>query len=238
MKKRILFIHHSTGGYLLQYGDIRRKLYSQTDNIELWDHGYNLSPILPNLVAKYLPIFQTGLSDYKGNPTGKDFNLEISNKDVSYYLPIFSRNNPYLKEMLDFDGIIFKMCYPSTKIFSDMHLAQIKETYLEINKKLMNFKQTEFGIFTPPPLRLEMTTTESANRVVSLRKWMLQNLPCKNIKIFDFFGLIADLNTNSKYYGTLQREYCRPLWFDSHPNRKGNINASDKFVDFIRNLTI
>jgi hypothetical protein len=236
MKKRILFIHHSTGGYLLQQGNIRKKLYAKTNNIELWDHAYNLSPLFGNFIAKFFPTFQTGLSNSNGGTTGIDFNLNISNNDIGSYLPIFDSNNPYLNKILEFDGVIFKMCFPSTKIVSDTQLAEIKSTYLAITDNLKKHSKTKFGIFTPPPLRMELTSIESAKRAVNLSKWMLENLENQNVRVFDFFGLLADLKEDSKYFGTLKREYCRVLWLDSHPNRKANVDVADKFVNFFVDL--
>lgn len=120
MSKRIkvFFIHHSTGGLLIFFGRLRKLLKDKVSNVELWDYGYNLySP----KILSYLfgPItFKTGLSDANGKMTGKDFDINVSNNSPKEYAEIFSRkpNDYTLKNIISFDVVIFKNCFPTTKI--------------------------------------------------------------------------------------------------------------------------
>ena len=108
--KRILFIHHSTGGLLIHFGRVRQLLKQKLPDWEFWDHGYNLYPWLGNF--RFVPwfIFHTGLSDGNGRMKGKDFNIVISNNSPKEYADIFSRNptDSMLKQILEFDVVIFK----------------------------------------------------------------------------------------------------------------------------------
>lgn len=40
--KRILFIHHSTGGNLIKEGNLRDEIEKLDPAVQLWDHNYNL----------------------------------------------------------------------------------------------------------------------------------------------------------------------------------------------------
>ena len=94
MKKvRILFIHCSTGGLLIKFGNLRKLLKEKAPNIELWDHGYNLyqSKLLSEILGQI--TFRTGLSDGKGKMTGRDFQIFISNNSPKEYAEIFSRKS-------------------------------------------------------------------------------------------------------------------------------------------------
>jgi hypothetical protein len=223
---KVLFIHHSTGGLLPRFGRIRELLAKAAPNIEFWDHGYNLS---------CLPIlFRTGLSDAKGKMTGKDFHIVISNNSPREYADIFSRNSDdqTLSQILNFDVVIFKNCFPTSKIETTEKLEKYKAYYRKIFQAVGKYPST-FIAFTPPPLRREMTNaTESAN-ARALATWMENEgaRRAKNCFVFNFFDLLADKEGDNK--NMLKREYCSFIPFDSHPNIRANREAGKIFVGWL-----
>lgn len=228
LAQNILFIHHSTGGYLLQQGKVRELLLQKNKHLQLWDHGYNLDKDISRFPFLAQLTFKTGLSNPLGKMTGHDFNLNIYNNSPISYLKIFKRQcaDKTLISILKFDIIIFKNCYPTTKITSDKQLIKYQDYYKKIFANIIKHPKKLFIVFTPPPLRSEMSKPEYASRARELSKWMVDH-QSKNIKVFDFFDLLSD-DTN-----TLKRQYCRLLPFDSHPNKLANQTIAPIFVDFI-----
>lgn len=235
---KVLFIHHSTGGNLLYEGNLRKLLYEKKPSIELWDHGYNLYkiPIISNLLSKR--TFHTGLSDKDGRMTGKDFDITISNNSPKEYAEIFSRDqkDPTLSSILSFDVIIFKNCYPTSKIRTDAQLEEDKKYYSQIRGDLKKYSKKHFIFMTQPPLRAELTTKVQAARARQLANWLKSNLfSSTNIVVFDLFDLLADYEGTNQ--NMLKREYCRLIPIDSHPNIAANKTIAPLFADFISRLT-
>jgi hypothetical protein len=229
-KTRVLFIHHSTGGLLIFFGRLRKLLKEKNPDVEFWDHGYNLySP----KIFSYLfgPImFRTGLSDGNGRMTGKDFNIIISNNSPKEYSEIFSRDPDdfTLKNILSFDVVIFKNCFPTSKIETQEKLEKYKGYYSKIMKSISKYKN-KFIIFTPSPLRHEMTKPEWADSARSLANFI--NDEAKkylNISSFDFFNYLADKTGNNK--NMLKRKYCSFIPVDSHPNIRANREVGKIFI--------
>ncbi len=240
MTTKILFIHHSTGGLLIHQGKVREQLKEKAPEIEFWDHGYNLYKHFPQKLADLAAnklTFHTGLSDARGNQTGKDFNINLTNNNPGDFEAIFTAGSESgtelgntLKNILDFDVIAFKNCFPTTKIDSTSRLEKYIKNYIAMRESFKKYPQKLFIPFTPPPLRKSMTKPEYATRAQDFAKWLksedfLKNQ--KNIAVFDFFNLLADEG------GYLKPEYCNPLFFDSHPNKKANELNGKKFVQFL-----
>jgi hypothetical protein len=232
---KILFIHHSVGGNLINQGNLREEIRKLNPNIELWDHGYNLYPFL--LLSKILGhiTFRTGLSDRQGKMAGKDYKITLSNNSPKEYAEIFSRNpnNYTLQSILSYDIIAFKNCFPTTHITSDTQLQKDMEYYRSIRKSLCEYPTKKFIILTPPPVRKEVTTIENARRAKMLASWLISKDfldNSTNIYVFDFFTLLADQD------GMLKQEYTPLIPIDSHPNTKANKTIAPIFAKFISEL--
>lgn len=209
---------------MLQFGHIRELLRKKAPELELWDHGYNrglLGPI----------TFRTGLSDGRGRMTGRDFNIVISNNSPKEYAEIFSRNreDSTLKQILSFDIVIFKNCFPTSNITSEKQLSEYTFLYSQIFTSLEAFSNT-FIVFTQPPLRREMTSPVVAARARELATWM-SDREGKNISVFNFFDLLADSAGDNA--NMLRRKYCSIIPFDSHPNIRANREIGLVFVEAI-----
>ncbi len=226
MKKiKILFIHHSTGGLLLNQGNVRELLLEKAPHMKLWDHGYNLQKGWPSFMNRL--TYRTGLSDADGKMTGTDYDIFLSNNSPKEYDEIFSRDPDdfTLKSILNYNLIVFKNCFPTTKIVTNRMLNDHKKYYLNISRSLQKYPDKRFVIFSPPPLRSEATKPAYAKRARELAKWMKGTLTHQNIVVFDFFDLLANDDN------LLKREYCLPLFFDSHPNRRANREIGPKLVE-------
>ncbi|MFZ2152791.1 MAG: hypothetical protein WAV41_01905 [Microgenomates group bacterium] len=232
MSTNILFIHHSTGGYLLQQGKVRELLLQKNKHLQLWDHGYNLDKNLVKFPFLSYLTFKTGLSNPLGLMTGRDFNVNISNDSPEGYVKTFSQKptDSTLSQILKFDIIIFKNCYPTTKITSDEQLTKYQNYYQTIFKYLKKYPNKLFIVFTSPPLRSELTKPEYAIRARKLSDWVVAH-QSRNIKTFDFFDLLSDSSN------TLKRQYCRFLPFDSHPNKLANQTIAPILVNVLDSVS-
>lgn len=232
--KKILFIHHSTGGNLIKEGNLRSEIKKLDPTVEFWDHSYNLYKYFPSLLSNF--THHKGLSDSNGKITGIDYNIVLSNNSPKEYADIFSRdpNDPTLKSILDYDIIAFKNCYPTTRIATNEQHEEDVKYYKIIRDSLKKYPNKKFIILTPPPAREETTNTEQATRAKKLivflnSKEFIDN--SKNIYVFDFFTLLADEN------GYLKKEYSRiPPW-DSHPSKKANLTVAPIFAKYLMEIT-
>lgn len=239
---KVLFIHHSTGANLISQGKLRKLLRDLDPSIGFWDHSYNLFlPQIWQLTSKIIP-YHTGLTDNTGKITGDDYHLQIANTDPQGYKELFNQkitdppSNALSKIILNFDIIIFKSCFPVTKIESGAKLAHYKECYLSIRNRITNFSDKQFIIFTPPPLRREMTKNEYAQRARTFSEWLKSDNYLQgstNISAFDFFGILADADQSGPNQNMLRRKYAGLLPFDSHPNRLANREAAALFATFL-----
>ena len=231
MFKKILFIHHSTGGNLIKEGNLREEIRQLSPNVQFWDHSYNFLPILANFTHL------KGLSDNAGKISGTDYNIVVSNNSPKEYADIVSRdpNDPTLKQILNYDVIAFKNCYPTTRITSDQQLENDIKYYKIIRDNLKKYPSKQFVVLTPPPARKETTNLENSERAKKLVDWLnskefSQDIP--NIHVFDFYSLLADKD------GFLKKEYTRLLPWDSHPNKKANKIVAPIFANYLVNMSV
>lgn len=224
---KVLFIHHSTGANLIKEGQLRVLLNKLGSTIEFWDHSYNLYKYCSTILAKF--THHTGLSDLRGKLTGRDYNIVLSNNSPKEYSQIFSSNpkSSPLKEILTYDAIAFKNCYPTSKIISDKQLSEYKNYYLNIQKNLSKYKNNKFILVTFPPLRKNLTSKEYGARAKDLVEWLTSKeftKDTKNIFVFNLFSLLADKD------GFLKRRYERLIPIDSHPNSIANKEIAPIFA--------
>lgn len=232
--KKILFIHHSTGGNLIKEGNLRDEIKKLDPTTEFWDHSYNLYKYLPRLLSNF--THHKGLSDNTGKITGFDYNIVLSNNSPKEYADIFSRNSsdPTLKQILQYDIIAFKNCYPTTRIESDKQLEDDINYYKIIKDNLKNYPTKRFILLTPPPERKETTTFNNAVRAKKLINYLTSKEFIKdtpNFGIFDFYKLLANKD------GYLKKEYTRLIPNDSHPNKLANKTIAPIFAKCLVEVT-
>ncbi len=213
---RILFMHHSTGGNLIQQGHVREGLSAL--GYEFWDHGYN----------------EEGLCGPDGSPSGMDFAVPDDNTDPDGWAAIFAQpvTDPptnTLSYMLGYDVILFKSCFPTSDITDEEMLSNYERYYLAIRDVIDQHSDKLFVAFTPPPLVPGATSLENAARAKRWAAYLVSDEYGKghpNLAVFDFFSLLADGN------GYLRAEY-RSDESDSHPNDLANRTIGPVLVSFI-----
>ena len=214
---RIIFLHHSTGANLIEQGDVRRRL---TDlGYEFYDHGYN----------------DDGLVLADGTPSGRNFDVPGDNTDPDGFADIFTqplRDPPdnTFSQLMDYDVIAFKSCFPVSNIESDEQLAEYESHYLSIRSRMDEYPDKIFIVVTPPPETPADTDSQAAARARAFTDWLasaeyLGGHP--NVFTFNFFDLLADPSTNmlrADYQGDEN---------DAHPNELANRTIGPLFADFI-----
>lgn len=242
---RILFIHHSTGGDMIKYGRVRQLFRKVAPYIAFWDHGYD-----PDKIKGYLRItsrFQPhiyGLRDESGRILPKSFHIPNHNTDPDGLATLFSQQvtNPpenALSHILEFDVIIFKSCFPTTRIANDHQLKEYQLYYFTIRDTIDRYPNKLFISMTPPPLRASLTDRDKAMRARRFANWMKSESYLGNRKHFvtyDYFDALAT-PPSSKKPNVLRPQFCKSIWFDSHPNKLAHQTVAPKWVNFVADAT-
>ena len=231
-RPNILFIHHSVGQSLIRDGSVREILTEA--GFDFWDHGYNH------------PEF--GLRNEKGEPSGCYW---ITDNDTNPYglANLFGLDpdgkNAFNKILEKHDVIIFKSCFPASRIKEDSLIKDLvdpkrrsiynyKRHYLNIRSTAEKFPEKFFLIVTQPPLHPSATNKEEAKRARAFVEWLKSKdylNGYRNLFVFDYFSLLADPETSM-----LRSAYqIEPNGKNSHPNAVANMLIGPQFADFIIN---
>jgi hypothetical protein len=234
--KRVLFLHHSTG-MNIWYGDLDRKqrFYLRKKTC-----------MVPRLMKEYNDKTGRKISLKEMYfPSGKQYPWK--NYPYDYY-NIWVKNagvNPYMEEPTleiltkEYDIIIFKHCFPVSKISEDDQkpdinsdvktLANYKLQYLALRDKLKEFPQIRFLVWTGAALAEQETNEAEAMRMREFYNWVRDTwkLAGDNIDLFDF----REIETEGGLY--LKNEYAVDPIADSHPNMNISVKAAKIFVEKI-----
>jgi hypothetical protein len=207
---RILFVHHSVGRYLMRDGELRRRV-SRTQVIgrpvALWDHDYN----------------RRGLSDGEGNRLGRAFPLPDDDTDPLALLNLFLSEDSAARlarrQLLEFEVVTMKSCYPNSAIGSDAELARNRDTYFRLLAALAELPRNQFLLLTSPPLAPLRTGRKQSGRARQLASWLAHDVELPdNVAVFDLFDRLATPERAGAHGNRLRRQYRRRLPVDSHPN--------------------
>lgn len=230
---RILFLHHSTGGAIWQ-GTTNRYVQKITRKGD---------------VEKYIAKDNKANSrdymiDHQSFPKNEPYGWH--NYPYDYY-DIWVKNaggESYMEEptleMLteNWDVIIFKHCYPVGLILEDTgnpdinsderRLENYRLQYDALKKKMYEFENTKFILWTPAALVESQTTEEQALRTRAFYEWVLNEWDedGDNIYLWDFYKL----ETEGGLY--LKPEYAAGP-DDSHPNSTFSGSVAPLFGQFI-----
>ncbi|MBU0591532.1 MAG: hypothetical protein ABIJ10_05765, partial [Candidatus Micrarchaeota archaeon] len=213
----IIFMHHSVGADLIQYGGLRGGLNESGHSF--YDHDYNW----------------IGLTLADGSSAGMNFDVPGDNTDPDGYAAIFAQpahsspDNTF-SYMLQYDIIIFKSCFYASRILSDAQLDNYHTYYLSIRDVADTHPEKLFIIVTSPPNSPTDSDTggaPAANRARAFANWLksdeyLAGHP--NIVVFDLFDQLAD---GSNFLRAAYRSS------DSHPNVLADETVGPIFVSFI-----
>jgi hypothetical protein len=237
--KRIIFLHHSTGGNIWKGDESDSKLkLTPSSAVEKWFKEYNTTHGTNYMiVAKSFP---------KSDPYG------WKNYPYDYY-NIWVKNagtEPYMKEPTleiltkEYDLIIWKHCYPVGRILKDTgqpdvnsedkRVENYKVQYEALKSKMKEFPDTKFLVWTGAALLEENTTREMASRTKEFFDWVKETWddPGDNIHIWD----LLQLETEGGLF--MKKEFSVGPG-DNHPNKEFagwvHVNFCNRIVDVIEN---
>lgn len=243
MGPRIILLHHSTGE-VIWYGNtssmksIYLKLFRKESVTEHWFRKYNKENGTSYQISE--------LKFPKKEPYGwNNYPYDYYNIWVKH-----AGENPYMEEptleMLtrEYDVIIFKHCYPVSNMEEDTGKADIdsdKKTmenyvlqYNALKKKMHEFPETRFIVWTGAALVESWTTEENARRAREFFNWVRTEWDEQgdNIFLWDLYTL----ETEGGLY--LKPEYARTP-NNPHPHIRfaGKVNPlfCSRIVDVIEN---
>jgi len=231
--KKIIFLHHSTGKsiWLGKTNRYINKLTGKSDIVRYF-RQYNKKH------GEYYQIEECIFP--KKNPYGwKNYPYDYYNIWVKH-----SGENHYMEEPTleiltkKYDLIIFKHCYPVSKILADTgspdidsdvrRIENYKLQYNALKRKMHEFPETKFIIWTPAVLIKNQLKEEEAVRTFEFYKWMTEewNEEGDNIYIWDFYKY----ETEGGLY-LLDKYAAGPA--NSHPDREFAARISPLFCRFI-----
>lgn len=233
---KIIFLHHSTGK-CIWLGNTNKYLYKLTGK---------------SAVRDYFKLYN--------KKNGTDLHIEerafpakspYGWKNYPYdYYNIWVRNagdRPFMQEPTleiltrEYDVIIFKHCYPVSKIAADTGTPDInsdiktlenyKLQYLALKNKMHEFPNTKFIVWTPAVMIKSRLSEDEAKRTREFYKWMTGEWKEKgdNIYIWDFYKY----ETGGGLY--LLDKYAEGE-NNSHPGKMFAAHAAEHFCKFITDV--
>jgi hypothetical protein len=217
----IIFLHHSTG-LRIWSGDlskIQRKLGFFDGDVEKWFNKYKQKNSKNyNITEMNFPKKEP----YGWNNSPFDYyNIWVKNAGVNPY-----KEEPTLEILTKkYDVIIFKHCFPVSSIQADSvsidinsdikTLANYKLQYNALKKKLLEFPETKFIVWTPTALLESHTNKVVAERANEFSEWVKSVWDTKgdNIFLWDF----RELQVEGGLF--FKNEYAASP-SDSHPGRE------------------
>ncbi len=220
-KVKILFLHHSTGRIIWKGKDEKSTTVSKL---------FGEKKGVPEFIEKYNKINNTNYiiqerSFPKAKPYGwKNYPFDYYNIWVKNGGDKLFMEEPTLEILTkQYDVIILKHCFPGSNILKNIGIPDVnsdrkslenyKLQYNALKKKMKEFSDTKFIVWTVPALLESKTTKEIALRADRFAKWVKTEWddPDDNIFIWDFRALETegDIFLKSKYARNNN---------DSHPN--------------------
>jgi len=234
--KKILFLHHSTGASVW-VGKTNKYIYKFTKNGDVvrYFKNYNRKNKSDHKIEELL--FPKS-SPYGWNNYPYDYyNIWVKNAGEEKYM-----DEPTLEILSKkYDVIIFKHCFPGSRIKEDTgspdinsdekRIENYKLQYTALKNKMHEFPGTKFIVWTPAVCTKKQMTEAEALRTNQFYKWMLEEWDEKgdNIYIWDYYKYQTEggLYLADKYAISPD---------NSHPNSKFSGKVAPLFCEFTINL--
>lgn len=234
-RKKVLFLHHSTGKVVWQGGnDIFSKVKGKLGMkgaVEKWFNRYNRDQ---NVDYEITEMAFPKKEPYGWNNYPFDYyNIWVKHGDQNHYM-----EEPTLKVLTpEYDLIIFKHCFPSSRIVTEESpdidserktIENYKLQYAALKEEMRRYPDTRFLVWTPPALTEQVTNIEAAEAANGFARWMIEEWdePEDNIFIWDF----RTLETGGGPYLLPENAVGEK---DSHPSHKFARNAYPLFCQRI-----
>ncbi len=231
--KKIIFLHHSTG-WNVWMGKTNKYVFKITGKGD---------------VLKYFRSYNSrNRTDYQISERffPKEFPYGWNNYPFDYY-NIWVRHagdEPFLKEdtleilTRQYDVIIFKHCYPVSKILPDTGVPDInsyqkrlenyKLQYDALKKKIHEFGNTKFIVWTPAVHVRSHISEDEALRTLEFHDWVVNEWDEKgdNIFVWDFYKY----ETEGELYLPERHAFSEN---NSHPVKQFAAGVAPKFSKFV-----
>ncbi len=236
--RHIAFLHHSTGNTIWRGGNnfvtkVKGKLGLET-SVQKWFSKYNKKNNTNYIIEEQaFPKREPyGWNNYPFDY----YNIWVKNGDADYYM-----EEPTLKTLSSrYDLIIFKHCFPASKIVfdgtpdidSDRKMVEnYKLQYNALREEMHKYPDTQFLVWTPPALTQAVTNAEAAGAATAFSHWVINDWdrPGDNIFIWDF----RTLETGGGDYLLPQNAVSDR---DSHPSHKLASKAYPLFCNRITDV--
>jgi hypothetical protein len=225
--KHLLFIHHSVGENMLYEGGLKDSLEGCGIGVHSGTYGSDIgqNTDLCDWVSKFDTFFSKMIK--------YDIKPDILYPD--------NREN---------EIILFKSCYPNSDVIGE---GTSPGDPFNKNKTIWNYKavfeklgeifsaspRKLFIYLTAPPIVASQTSAENAARAREFNNWVKTKFAASyrersnlsNFLVFDLFDVLTDQS------GFLRIEFKRSD-SDSHPNIQGSIEATRRFMQFLRDNEI
>jgi hypothetical protein len=240
-RQKILFLHHSTGKTIWQGGNnfvtkVKGKL-GMKGGVEQWFARYNKKNQV-NYDISDLEFPKKQPYGWKNYPFDY-YNIWVENGDKEYFM-----EEPTLKTLTpEYDLIIFKHCFPASRIVFDGGISVDEESkrvenyklqYAALKQEMLKYPDTKFLLWTPPALTRDNTNPEAAEAATLFSNWVKEewDQPGDNIFLWDF----RQLETEGDKF-LLSQNAVGPK--DSHPShafaKKVSPLFSQRIVDVLEN---
>jgi hypothetical protein len=219
-KPRFLFVHRSVGENLINDAGLYQ-LVAQAGN-PFWLDDFNQNTGI--LRTHDGDVRQTGWYFPGNDTTPADYAVLFNEQRTT-------NNGPILANMLAYDGIIIKSCFPNTRITSDAMLAAHQQAYEQIARFFHAHPGKKLAILASPPLIPLLTLPPFARRARLLAQWLINTDFGPNIYVFDLFDKLA-VSERKHQANTLRPEYRRRFPFDSHPNKQAARAIAPELIQF------
>ena len=231
--KKIIFLHHSTGK-CIWLGKTNRYINKliQSSDVQVYFKDYNRKNNTNYFITE-CTFPKKAPYGWKNYPFDY-YNIWVQNAGEKSYM-----EEPTLEILTkEYDLIIFKHCYPVSKIKADSGTPDItseiksienyKLQYNALKNKMHEFPNNKFILWTPAVFIKNQITEDEAVRTQQFYKWMIDEWDEKgdNIFIWDFYKYETEggLYMLDKYANGSS---------DSHPSRDFSAKVSPLFCKFI-----
>jgi hypothetical protein len=231
--KKVLFLHHSTGK-CIWLGKTNRYVYKLTGkgDVSKYFRDYNRKngtdiQIEESIFPKKLPY------GWKNYPYDY-YNIWVKNAGDKPFL-----EEPTLEILTKkYDVIIFKHCYPVSRILEDTgapdidsdirRLENYKLQYNALKRKMYKFPENKFIVWTPAVMTGKQLHEDEARRTLEFYRWIKEEWDEKgdNIFIWDFYNYETD---GGLYLSEKNAEGAS----NSHPNKEFAAKVSPLFSKFV-----
>jgi hypothetical protein len=231
--QKVVFLHHSTGRSVW-VGGVNRYLYRITGKgaVEKYFENHNKKNKTKYSISNR--IFPKSEPYGWNNYPFDYYNIWVKNGGNQPY-----KNEPTL-EMLtrEFDVIIFKHCFPVSHILPDngkpdinsdeKTLENYKLQYNALKRKMQEFPDNIFIVWTPAALVRNQTSEDEAARTFEFHRWITEEWDEKNDNIF-----IWDFYKHETEGGLYLHE--RNAWSsnNSHPGKEFSARVAPVFAKHI-----